>query len=165
MELSAVAAAVVIAAVAAVRICDHIGRARARAERGHKVVILRRLRSRQLRRKELLVLLGNLRVLCSQFLRRQSLVNAAEAAVHRVDDVARGVLHGVAGVACLRREVVVDILDCFTGIAAIMLSQRLFILCFSRFPREFRLYLHPPLWVGVGHSCQDYWIPSSPVSR
>ena len=100
-----------------------------------------------------------------------------------VNDVPRGVLDGVlrsrstggdvvphaldrildaSGLGC---HVVVHAVDCAGIIAAIMLSQKLFIFCFSRFPREFRLYLHPPFLVGVGHSCWDYWYPSSPISR
>ena len=132
MELSAVAAAVVIAAIAACKLVR--SRYRERRDRARVIirqlptyvglerVVLRRLRSRQLRRKELLVLLGNLRVLCSQFLRRQSLVNAAEAAVHRVDDVASAVLHLVASVAGLRREVVIDALNSLSGLAAAVCS-------------------------------------------
>lgn len=100
-----------------------------------------------------------------------------------VDDVPGAVLDGIPGIASLGSHVIANALDCRLGsrtlggqviihavdsacvVAAIMLSQRLFILYFSRFPREFRLYLHPPFLVGVGHSCWDYWYPSSPISR
>jgi hypothetical protein len=33
-----------------------------------------------------------------------------------------------------------------------LLSQKLFIFCISRFPREFRLYLHPPSHYGRGRA-------------
>ena len=119
--LRAVAAAVVVTAVAAVRIRDNIGRAGARAKRGNKVIVLRRLRCCQLVAEELLVLLGDLRVLRRKLLCRQTLVDAAEAAVHRVDDVAGGVLHGVAGVARLRRHVIAHLGDCSAVFAAALL--------------------------------------------
>ena len=119
--LRAVAAAVVVAAVAAVRIRDNIGRAGTRAKRGNKVIVLCRLRCCQLVAEKLLVLLGNLRVLRRKLLRRQTLVDAAEAAVHGIDDVARGVLHGVAGVARLRRHVIAYLGDCSAVFAAALL--------------------------------------------
>ena len=61
--LRAVAAAVVVTTVAAVRIRYNIGRAGTRAKRGNKVIVLCRLRCRQLVSEKLLVLLGDLRVL------------------------------------------------------------------------------------------------------
>lgn len=119
--LRAVAAAVVVTAVAS---CVLVRGRNAECRNRARVVIcqlpahivtqierLSVLACRKLRNKELLVLLGDLRVLRRKLLRRQTLVDAAEAAVHRVDDVARGVLHGVAGVACLRRHVVAHLGD------------------------------------------------------
>lgn len=146
-----IAAALIVAGVATIRILHDVSRSCGRIVVSElpayivpQIKRLRVLAGRKLCSKELLVLLGNLRVLCCQLLRGQALVDAAETAVHGVDDIAGAVLHRVPGVTCLRRKVVVDALDRFSCVAAIMLSQRLFILCFSRFPREFRLYLHPP---------------------
>lgn len=72
--------------------------------------------------------------------------------VYRRRDVARLTVYLCRDVS--RRESVV---------AAIVLSQRLFILCFLRFPvRSDYIFT---LLIGVGYSCRDYWYLSSPVSR
>ena len=70
------------------------------------LVRLRRLRCSEVRHNKLLILLSNIGILRGQFLRSQALIDAAEAAVHRVDDVASAVLHGVSGVASLRSHVI-----------------------------------------------------------
>lgn len=65
----------------------------------------------------------------------------------------------------VHRVGVVDAVDGAERVAASMLSAWLFIHAFYMFPMQFRLYLHPPVRVGVEHSCRDYWLSSSPVSR
>ncbi len=91
--------------------------------------------------------------------------NAAIVGVLIVDNVAGCTVNGVAQVAEACSEVVIYAVNGALSLAAILLSYKLFISYFSRFPREFRLYLHPPISVGVGRSCWDYWYPSSPISR
>jgi hypothetical protein len=80
--------------------------------------------------------------------------------------ISRLALYNIPCVVCIGKTCCIAlVLDNVLGLAsskpvvtAIMLPYRLFILYFSWFPHEFRLYLHPLLRVGVGHSCQDYWI-------
>lgn len=156
MQLSAAAAAGITAACP--RVAGSISRDGGRAQLGDQVVVLRGLRGLQ---AQLLICAFQIAHLAL----RQEVQDRAAVLVLVVNDVTRSGVDRVAGVAGLRRHVVPHLGDSRPVFAAIMLSQRLFIPCFSRFPREFRLYLHPPLKVGVGHSCQDYWFPSSPVSR
>ena len=106
--------------------------------------------------------------------------NAAETGVHfeAVDLIAEslylvGLYQSASGfalgvdcgcnVASLTVNLCAEVSSCETIVAAIMLSQRLFILCFLRFPvRSDYIFT---LLIGVGYSCRDYWYLSSPVSR
>nr|DAI08610.1 MAG TPA: hypothetical protein [Caudoviricetes sp.] len=56
-----------------------------------------------------------------------------------------------------------EVSRCESVVTAIVLSQRLFILCFLRFPVSSDYIF--TLFTGVGYSCRDYWYLSSPVSR
>lgn len=156
MQLSAAAASGVGAA--SPRIARLVTGDGGRPQLGDQIVVLRGLRGGQTQ-----LLVGSLEVL--QLALSKEVEDGSAIGVLVVDDVPGAGLDGAPGVASLGRHVVAYLGDGRPVFAAIMLSQRLFIPCFSRFPREFRLYLHPPLKVGVGHSCQDYWFPSSPVSR
>lgn len=79
---------------------------------------LSRLRGREVSGKKTLVLLGNLGVLCRDLLGGKALLNAAETAVHGINDVTGVPLNQVAGLAPLCGEVVVDPLNRFAKIAA-----------------------------------------------
>lgn len=83
---------------------------------------LSRLRGREVSSKKTLVLFSNLRVLRSDLLRSETLIDATETAVHCINDVPRRVLHSVAGIAGLRRHVVPHLGDSRPVLAAIMLS-------------------------------------------
>lgn len=63
----------------------------------------------------------------------------------------------------IQSAVIVDAIDGPQGLTAIVLSQRLFILCILWFPISSD-YIFTQT-VGAGHSCRAYWSPSSLVSR
>ena len=114
MQLSA--ATTLIAATAAVtaacpRVTSNVGRRRARTQLRDQIVVLRGLRCRQLQ-----ILILGLEV--GQLALRQEVEDGAAVLVVRVNDVARGVLHGVARVARLRRHVVAHLGDSCTVFAA-----------------------------------------------
>lgn len=114
MQLSAAAA--LIAAAAAVtaacpRVTGNVGRRRARTKLRDQIVVLRGLRCRQLQ-----ILILGLEV--GQFALRQEVEDGAAVLVVRVNNVARGVLYGVARVARLRRHVVAHLGDSCTVFAA-----------------------------------------------
>ena len=114
MQLSAAAA--LIAAAAAVtatrpRVTGNVGRRRARTQLRDQIVVLRGLRCRQLQ-----ILILGLEV--GQLALRQEVEDGAAVLVVCVNDVARGVLHGVARVARLRRHVVAHLRDSCTVFAA-----------------------------------------------
>ena len=118
MQLSAAAA--LIAAAAAVtaarpRVTGNVGGRRARTQLRDQIVVLRGLRCRQFQ-----ILILGLEV--GQLALRQEVEDGAAVLVVRVNDVARGVLHGVARVARLRRHVVAHLGDSRAILAAIMLS-------------------------------------------
>lgn len=118
MQLSAAAA--LIAAAAAVtatrpRVTGNVGGRRARTQLRDQIVVLRGLRCRQFQ-----ILILGLEV--GQLALRQEVEDGAAVLVVRVNDVARGVLHGVARVARLRRHVVAHLRDSCAVFAAIMLS-------------------------------------------
>ena len=97
--------------VAAIGVLHRVGRNGARTQLRDQIVVLRGLRCRQL---EILIL--GLEV--GQLALRQEVEDGAAVLVVRVDDVACGVLHGVARVARLRRKIVVDAADTLANIAA-----------------------------------------------
>lgn len=85
---------------------------------GFQRFILRSLTCGKLCGKKLLVLLGNLGILCLNALRRQCVKHSAGVRVLVFDDVPSAVLNGLARVASLRSEVVVYALDSLAGLAA-----------------------------------------------
>lgn len=86
---------------------------------------LSRLRGREVSSKKTLVLFSNLRVLRSDLLRSETLIDATETAVHCINDVPRRVLHSVAGIAGLRRHVIPHLGDSRPVLAAALLGLHL----------------------------------------
>lgn len=112
MQLSAAATGKLVAAIG---VLHRVGRNGRGAQLRDQIAVLRRLACRQL---QTLVLGLEVRELAL----RQEVEDGAAVLVVRVNDVARGVLHGVARVARLRRHVVAHLGDSCTVFAAIMLS-------------------------------------------
>lgn len=88
-------------------------------------LILRRLGSCKLSRKELLALLRNLGVLCLDALSCESVQDSPGVLILVVYDVPGRVLHGVPGLAGLGSQIVVDALDSRPGLAAAILLLHL----------------------------------------
>ena len=88
-------------------------------------LILRRLGSCKLSRKELLALLRDLGVLCLDALSCESVQDSPGVLVLVVYDVPGRVLHGVPGLAGLGSQIVVDALDSRPGLTAAVLLLHL----------------------------------------
>lgn len=112
MQLSAAASGKLVAAIGVLHRVSRNGRG---TQLRDQIAVLRRLRCRQLQALVLTLEVG-------QFALRQEVEDRAAVAVGVVDDVACGVLHGVARVARLRRHVVAHLGDSRSVFAAIMLS-------------------------------------------
>ena len=108
MQLSAAATGKLVAAIG---VLHRVGRNGRGAQLRNQIAVLRRLTCRQL---QALVLGLKVRELAL----RQEVEDRAAVAVGVVDDVARGVLHGVARVTRLRCHVVAHALDAALGGAA-----------------------------------------------
>lgn len=112
MQLSAAATGKLVAAIG---VLHRVGRNGRGAQLRDQIAVLRRLTCRQL---QALVLSLEVRELAL----RQEVEDRAAVLVVRVNNVACGVLHGVARVARLRRHVVAHLGDSRSVFAAIMLS-------------------------------------------
>lgn len=115
MQLSAAATGKLVAAIG---VLHRVGRNGGGPQLRDQIAVLRRLACRQL---QALVLGLKVRELAL----RQEVEDRAAVLVVRVNDVARGVLHGVARVARLRRHVIAHLRDSRAILAAAISSLHL----------------------------------------